>query len=268
MGLTSSGREPTQPKAVPPLGLSTKGLAHFDAHDLVLMAIELGVRHIETSPMYDNESGVGGAISSSEIDRLDLFVTSSIGCHEGDRERLFDSFDVTLDLLGLLRLDLLLLRPDGSERHWTAACDALVGLREEGAVDRLGLTLDDPADIASLARFAPFDVVQMPSHPGRSQATVRTWCREQGWQFIACSPFGSGGRSDSALTDPVLTDLAPVHAVTVDQVALAWAVTRPSSAVVFSSSSPDDLFDHWESRRIELGPEEVAAIDGLDLAAT
>lgn len=263
----SSGDQIRQAISVPALGLSTVGLSHFDAHDLVLMGIELGVRHIETSPIYDNESAVGGAFAVADVERADLCVSSEIGCHDGDSERLFDSFDVTLDLLGLRRLDLLLLRPDGSEADWIAACDALHGLREEGVVDRLGLALDEPGDIPGLARHAPFDVVAMPSHPGLSQSAIRQWCSTEGWGFLARSPFGPEGESDLVLADSVITELAATHGISVAQVVLAWAVAPPGSAVVFPSSSPDDLFDHWESRRVELGLEEILAIDAMDQAS-
>lgn len=266
--MASTGRSAKRGSSVPSLGLSTGGLPHFDAHDLVLMSIELGVRHIETSPNYDNESAVGGALSGAGVERSDLFVSSAIGCHDGDRERLFDSFDVTLDLLGLRRLDLLLLRPDGSEAHWIAACDALHGLLEEGVVDRLGLAIDDPTDIGGLGGHAPFDAVAMPSHPGRSQQIARQWCAENGWEFIARTPFGPAAEPDLVAADPTIVDLASVHGVSADQVILAWAISRPASAVVFPSSSPDDLFDHWEARRLELSAEEILAINDLDPTAT
>lgn len=255
--------------AIPPLGLSTGGLSHFDAHDLVLMGIELGIRHVVTSPDDDNESAVGGALAASEVDRSSLFVTSTIGCHGGDRDRLFDSFDVTLDLLGLRELDLLLLRSEGphaprSESEWVAACEALHGLKEEGVVLRIGLALANAAEITALSRHAPFEVVQMTSHPFLSQRRTRQWCTERGWGFIADAPFGREGEADLVLGNTVVTGLAIGHGVSPEQVALAWAVSTPGSAVAIPCSSPDELFDRWESRRLELAPEEILAIDGLD----
>jgi diketogulonate reductase-like aldo/keto reductase len=69
------------------------------------------------------------------------------------------------------------------------------------------------------------------------------------------------------LADSVITERAAEHGISVDQIVLAWAVATPGSAVVFPSSSPDELFDHWESRRVELGPEEILAINALDQAS-
>jgi diketogulonate reductase-like aldo/keto reductase len=253
--------------AIPALGLSTGGLPHFDAHDLVLMSLEIGMRHVETSPTYDNESAVGGALAGSGVDRSELFVSSTIGCHDGDRERLFDSFDVTLDLLGLRSIDLLLLRVDGTPPQRTAACEALDGLQQEGVVSRLGLALGDASDLDHLSPLAPFDVVAMTSHPLRSQRAVRQWCAERGWEFLTMSPFGRDIEAGEVLGNTVITDLARDHGASAQQVALAWAVARPQSAVVVRSESPDDLFDQWESRRVELSPEDVLAVDELDTDA-
>ena len=42
------------------------------------MALGLGYIHIDTAQAYDNEEGIGQALSELNVDRKDIFITSKV----------------------------------------------------------------------------------------------------------------------------------------------------------------------------------------------
>lgn len=65
---------------IPPIGLGT-----FQGDDgnsrvkgVVLKALRLGYRHIDTAPAYGNERDVGQAIKECGIPRKDIFITTKL----------------------------------------------------------------------------------------------------------------------------------------------------------------------------------------------
>lgn len=91
------------------LGAGTWQIPNGDAHRVVLEALEMGYRLIDTAAAYRNEEGVGRAVRESGIVRGDIFLTSSIAAEiKGYRETL-DAFDQTMEALGLEYLDLYLI---------------------------------------------------------------------------------------------------------------------------------------------------------------
>ena len=63
---------------IPVLGLGTYPLAGEEAVRAVLMAIETGLRHIDTAQMYGNEHDVGKALRASGLPRRELFVVTKV----------------------------------------------------------------------------------------------------------------------------------------------------------------------------------------------
>ena len=96
---------------IPQLGFGVFQVPPEDTAKITSQAFEVGYRHIDTAEMYQNEKGVGEAISSSGIPRDELFITSKLnnGFHEPDEAR--RAFDATLAALGLDQVDLFLI-------HW------------------------------------------------------------------------------------------------------------------------------------------------------
>ena len=64
--------------SIPMLGAGTWQIPNGDAHRVVLEALEMGYRLIDTAAAYRNEEGVGRAVRESGIVRGDIFLTSTL----------------------------------------------------------------------------------------------------------------------------------------------------------------------------------------------
>jgi 2,5-diketo-D-gluconate reductase B len=93
---------------MPAIGFGTMELPHRPA-ELVVAAIAIGYRHIDTARKYGTEERVGEGIRASGIVRNELFVTTKV-TEENAREADFmRSVETSLKALGLDYVDLLLI---------------------------------------------------------------------------------------------------------------------------------------------------------------
>ena len=63
---------------MPRLGLGTWQLTDQQASDTVALALQMGYRHIDTAPRYENEAAVGLGLQQSGVARKEVFVTTKI----------------------------------------------------------------------------------------------------------------------------------------------------------------------------------------------
>ena len=96
---------------IPAIGFGTWTLDDSEAEEMVSAALEAGYRHIDTASMYENETGVGAALSSAGQDRADVFVTTKIWHDQLASGALEASVATSLEKLKLDHIDLALI-------HW------------------------------------------------------------------------------------------------------------------------------------------------------
>jgi diketogulonate reductase-like aldo/keto reductase len=75
----------------------------------VLDALRSGYRLLDTAASYGNEAAVGAAIRACGIPRDELFVTTKLWVQDARYDDARRAFDVSLEKLGLERLDLYLI---------------------------------------------------------------------------------------------------------------------------------------------------------------
>ncbi|MFZ2512728.1 MAG: aldo/keto reductase [Gordonia sp. (in: high G+C Gram-positive bacteria)] len=246
---------------IPQLGFGVFQVEPDATTRIVLEALEVGYRHIDTAQMYGNEAGVGAAIAASGIARDEIFVTSKLNnnAHAPDAARA--ATERSVEALGG-PMDLYLI-------HWPMpAVGSYVDtwrLMEEfyaaGASRAIGVS---NFQIAHLERLlAAADVVpaanQIEVHPYLRQDSLRAFNEQNGIVTQAWSPIGQG----DVLQDHVLVELAAQTGRSVAQVVLRWHIQRGD--VIFPKSNHRgrmaenlDIFD------FQLTAEQMARIDGLN----
>jgi diketogulonate reductase-like aldo/keto reductase len=64
--------------AIPQLGFGVFQVPPQDTEEVVLRALEVGYRHIDTAAAYRNEAGVGKAVARFGLPREEVFITTKL----------------------------------------------------------------------------------------------------------------------------------------------------------------------------------------------
>jgi 2,5-diketo-D-gluconate reductase A len=249
---------------IPQLGFGVFQVPPHDTEQVVSQAFEIGYRHIDTAQMYQNEAGVGAAITSSGIARDELYVTSKLnnGFHRpDDAERAFEG---TLQALSLDRIDLFLIHwplPTLYDGDYVSTWRTLASFVEDGRAASVGVSNFQPDHLDRIV--AETGVVpavnQVEVHPYFANEAVRAADARHGIATEAWSPIAQG----AVLADPVLTEIAEAKGKTSAQVALRWHVERGD--IVFPKSvTPARMRQNFEIFDFSLTADEVERISALD----
>ena len=248
---------------IPQLGFGVYQVSPAETVEATVTAFEVGYRHVDTAQMYGNEKQVGEAIRAAGLARDDVFVTSKLnnGFHAYDDA--LRAFDGTLAALGSDHVDLFLVHwpmPDVGIDYvetWRAMERVLAsgGARAIGVSNfqthHLQRVLDETDVVPA--------VNQIEVHPYLSQEEVRAFGSEHGIVTEAWSPIARG----AVLDDPVILDVAARLVRTPAQVTLRWHIQRGD--IVFPKSvTRARVQENFELFDFELGPDDMAAIDGLN----
>lgn len=253
----------TQQVTIPQVGFGVWQVPDDEVDAAVLAALETGYRHIDTAKLYDNESGVGRALASTDVPRDEIFVTTKVWPSEFGAQETVESFNGSMDRLGLETLDLFLLHwPFPEQDRYVDAWKALQGLRDAGRVRAVGVC---NFHVEHLQRL--FDetgewpaINQVELHPYLQQREVVEFNAEHGIVTESWSPLASGKQ---VLDDPVIGGIAQRLGATPAQVVIAWHIAR-GFVVLPKSVTPSRISENFEAAGLSLTEADMAEIAALD----
>ncbi len=85
---------------IPDLAYGTWLIKNENAEQCVLMALDVGYRHIDTAQAYGNEVGVGSGIKHSGLKREEIYVTTKVQAEHKTYKKANRSIDESLKKLG------------------------------------------------------------------------------------------------------------------------------------------------------------------------
>ncbi len=242
------------------------GLGVFRAEDgeevetAVKTALAHGYRSIDTAAIYQNEKGVGNAISESKVPRAEIFLTSKVWNSDQGYETTLNAFEESIDKLQVDYLDLYLIHwPKGKKSVETwKAMEELYKKEKVRAIGISNFLVHHLWDFLPQCEIIPA-VDQVEFHPELIQPDLFEFCKKKNIQLEAWSPIMKGRVVDV----PILKELAEKYDKTPVQVVLRWdiqkgVVTIPKSVTPERIISNADIFD------FELSEEDMAKIDKLD----
>ena len=196
------------------------------AFDSVKCAIQVGYRHIDTAAVYGNEKSVGEAITASNIDRKELFITTKLWNTERGYETTLKAFEKSRKTLGLDYIDLYLIhwpsnKADGAKVNFET-WQALEKLYNDGLVKAIGLSnfLEHHTRfLIDSAKIVPM-VNQIEFHPGQMQKEAVAFSKSNGILVQAWGPLGQGRMLDNA----TLKNIASKYNVSVAQLCIRWCL--------------------------------------------
>ena len=218
------------------------GLGVYNSKEETTFAVSTAIRHgyrlIDTAAFYENEKEVGEGIKDSGIPRDDLFITTKLWNDMQRESRQRESFEKSLDNLGVDAVDLYLIHwpiPGKIKETW----HVLEQLYEEGLVKAIGVSNFLPHHLEELsvhANIAPA-VDQFECNPYLTRKELRDYCKKHNIVPEAWSPLARG-----ACFDDVQNGI----------------VTIPKSTKEARILSNSQIFD------FELSAEDIEKIDALN----
>ena len=254
---------PTGSVAIPQVGFGVWQVPDDEVEAAVLHALGAGYRHVDTAKLYANESGVGRALAATDVPREEVFVTTKVWPSEFGARETVESFDRSLERLGLERLDLFLLHwPFPAQDRYVEAWQALRGLRDAGRVRAIGVCNFHPDHLQRLHdETGEWPAVnQIELHPYLQQRDLVDFATERGIVTESWSPLASGQK---VLDDPVIGGIAARLGATPAQVIIAWHLAR-GLVVLPKSVTPSRIEENLAAVDVRLDEDDLAAIAALD----
>lgn len=228
---------------------------------VVLQALEVGYRLIDTASSYKNEEFVGKAVKNSGILREELFITSKAYIQETGYERTKKAFENTLKKLGTDYLDLYLIHmPFGDYYGSWRAMEELYAAGRIRAVGVSNFYASRLVDLCYNVDVLPA-VNQIECHPLYQRADEIEIMRGYDICPQAWAPFAEGLKN--IFSNPVLLKIAENHGKTAAQVILRWNLQR-GVAVIPKSVRRDRMEENADIWDFELKKEEMEQIGLLD----
>lgn len=242
---------------MPLLGFGTWQARENEAYESVKHALAVGYRHIDTAKAYQNEDQVARAVRESGVPREDIFITTKLPPDDAGNEQAV--IDESLAKLQTDYVDLWLVHwpPNGEARPDTWR--ELIAAQQAGKARDIGVSNYSPEQIDELideTGVAPA-VNQIKWAPSLYDEKRFQHSKDKGVVLEGYSPFRA-----SDLDDPVLSDIASAHGVTVPQVILRWHLEHEIVAIP-KSVTPARIETNWDVFGFTLSADEVARIDGL-----
>ncbi len=244
---------------IPVLGLGTYPLMADDAANAVLMALELGFRHIDTAQMYGNEKAVGQAIAQSGIPRDQIFVVTKIDPSNLSNDRMLKSAEKSISVLGG-PVDLLLIHwpPDDTEIDETV--ERLMLCKERGLTKAIGVSNFNAKMMRQAQTVAGGAIVnnQVEFHPLLDQQNLRKTANELGIVLSAYSPLARG----AAMQPAEIQSIAKTHNRPASEIVLRW-ITQQGVCAIPMTTKRENAASNLRSLDFKLSDAEMAAITNL-----
>jgi len=246
---------------MPILGLGVFQVPPAETERIVMEALAVGYRSIDTAALYRNEEEVGRALASSGIGRDELFVTTKVWIQDAGEKKARAAFQRSLQRLGLEHVDLYLIHQPFGDVY--GSWRAMQELQSEGLIRAIGVSNflpDRLVDLIDHKEIVP-TVNQVECHPFLQLVDEQELMRELGVQVESWGPLGQG-RSD-LFGNPTLTDIARTHGKSVAQVVLRWLVQR-GVVVIPKTVRVERLRENFDVFDFELSAGELVRIAALD----
>lgn len=230
------------------------------AIDLILYALEIGYRHIDTAAMYENEMEVGKAVRESGIPREEIFVTTKLWNSDHGYDNTIKAFQRSLERLGLDYVDLYLI-------HWPVenlrleSWRALERLYSDGLCKAIGVSnyMERHVD-EILNNFSIVPAVnQVEFSPFLYLKELQNYCESKGIALESYSPLTKGYR----LNEPRLIEIARRYDKSTSQILIRWCLQK-GMIVIPKSSRNEHIKENADIFDFEISEADMLALDNLN----
>lgn len=244
---------------IPLLGSGTYPLMGDECYRVVCMALDLGLRHIDTAQMYGNEHEVGRALRESGVARSEIYVVTKVDPGNVSAARFASSAARSADDLGGPP-DLLLIHWPPPEQEFIAVLDRLLSEKQKGNAKAIGISNFSPAMMRRAQAHCGGAIVnnQVEFHPLLDQAAVLATARELGIALSAYSPLARG----AALTPQPVAAIAARLGRPASEVVLRWILQQGVAAIPMTTKR-GNLISNIRALDFALSEDDMTAISAI-----
>ena len=228
---------------------------------VVLEAIEVGYRSIDTAQVYGNEEAVGNAIKKSGVDRKEFFVTIKVWISNSGYEKAKASIEESLKKLQTDYIDLLLIHQPFGDYYGTYR--AMEEYYKAGKLRAIGVSNFYPdrfVDIVNFVEIKPM-INQVETHVFNQQIIPQEIMKEYGTQIESWGPFAEG--KNNLFTNETLVEIGKKYDKTAAQVALRYLIQR-DIVVIPKTVKKDRMIQNFSVFDFELSEDDMKEILKLD----
>ena len=244
---------------IPLFGFGTYPLTGDEATRAVLMASELGLRHIDTAQMYGNEADVGRAIAEAGLPRSAFYVVTKVDPGNVGADRFAETVARSMDdLCG--PADLLLIHWPPADAEIEPVLDRLMAAKQKGEARAIGISNFSPAMMRRAQTHCGGAIInnQVELHPLLDQSQVLATARELGIALSAYSPLARG----AAMKPPAITAIAARLGRPASEVVLRWILQQ--GVVALPMTTPrENALSNIKALDFELTAEDMTTISAI-----
>ena len=246
---------------IPRLGFGTWQLNGETAFAAVDHALNIGLCHIDTAQIYDNEEWVGKAIKQSAIPRENIFLTTKLWEHHLRGENsLIKGTEESLQKLQTDYVDLLLIHWPFSGIPLKECLQAMEKLKKSGKIRSVGVSNFTSEILKQALEFCPQIVTnQVEYHPLLNQDTLLETVKNHNVFLTAYSPLARG----HVMKIQQLKTIGQKYKKNPAQVALRWLVEQKNVVCIFKSANSQRIESNFNIFDFELSPEDKKIIQQL-----
>ena len=215
---------------MPLLGYGVFLVSPQECERCVTDALSAGYRLIDTAQAYQNEEGVGAAITKSGIRRDELFLTTKVWISNAGKEKAAKSIDESLRKLQTDYIDLLLIHQAYGDvfGSWRAMEKAY----KAGKVRAIGVSNFQSARFFDFAHYVDVKpmINQLQCNALIQQHGIEPLLNEFDTRMMAWGPLGGQG-VDGIVKNEMLAEIGNRYGKSAAQVALRWLTQRGIVAI-------------------------------------
>ena len=215
---------------MPLLGYGVFLVSPQECERCVMDALSVGYRLIDTAQAYQNEEGVGAAITKSGIRRDELFLTTKVWISNAGEEKAAQSIDESLRKLQTDYIDLLLIHQAYGDvfGSWRAMEKAY----KAGKVRAIGVSNFQSARFFDFAHYVDVKpmINQLQCNAMIQQHGIEPLLNEFDTRMMAWGPLGGQG-VEGVVKSKTLAEIGNRYGKSAAQVALRWLTQRGIVAI-------------------------------------
>ena len=215
---------------MPVLGYGVFPVSPDECERCVSDALSVGYRLIDTAQAYNNEEGVGAAMTKSGITRNEIFLTTKVWISNAGEAKAARSIDESLRKLQTDYIDLLLIHQAYGDVFGTWR--AMEQAYRDGKVRAIGVSNFQEARFFDFTHYVDIKpmVNQLQCNALVQQRGIELMLNQFGTRMMAWGPLGGQG-VDGVVKSELLASIGARYGKTAAQVGLRWLTQRGIVAI-------------------------------------